>query len=63
MKRYFLLHQAGQVVVNTAKRLGINIPEGNVASKLAIRGIPAQAREPLKNPALNNTKGVKQQPG
>lgn len=50
-------------MVNIAKRLGINIPEGNLASELAVRGIPTHAREPFKNPVLNNTKSADQQPG
>ncbi|CCI50753.1 unnamed protein product [Albugo candida] len=63
VKKYCLLHQADQLVIKMAKRLGITNPEGGTASQLAARGSQAQACEPLKNPALTSAKASEQQPG
>ena len=49
-----------------AKSLAIIIRDGNVASQLsqlAVRGITAQAREPLKNSALIKKKESEHQAG
>ncbi|KAL0587236.1 hypothetical protein ABG067_003087 [Albugo candida] len=51
--------ESGMAERNTEKGKRLN----GAASKRDVRGIPAQAREPFKNLALNNTKGVEQQPG
>nr|CCA19310.1 AlNc14C68G4754 [Albugo laibachii Nc14] len=66
MRRYCLQHREDQLVVNMAKSLAIIIRDGNVASQLsqlAVRGITAQAREPLKNSALIKKKESEHQAG
>ena len=63
VKIYCLLYQADRLVVNMVQSMSINIPEGNVASQLAVRTIPVQAREPSETLALNNIKEAEQQRG